>query len=113
MKPIKKEELFEHLSGFLKDKGVELKEGSYVQTLQKSCSFLTDAINLGQKGFGRAREGMDKAVDQMRQVIHEKTAPQTAASATPPPAAEKAEPKARRTAKQPAPVKRKTARKAR
>ena len=75
MKPLEQDELYQHLSGFLKNKGVELKEGSYSRAIQKSCGLLVEAINLGQKGFGRAKVEIDKKLDQMRQVIHEKTAP--------------------------------------
>ena len=75
MKPLDKNELYQHLNGFLKTKGIELKEGSYAQGIQKSCHLLADAINLGQKGLGRAKQEVDKKLEQMRQVIHEKTAP--------------------------------------
>jgi hypothetical protein len=75
MKPIEKDELFNHVSQFLKNKGIEFKEGSYAQGIQKSCGILTDAINLGQQGIRQAKAGIDKKLDQMRQVIHEKTAP--------------------------------------
>ena len=75
MKPIQKDELFTHLGQFLKGKGIELKEGSYANCIQKSCGLLTDAINLSQAGVQKARDGIDNKLDQMRQVIHEKTAP--------------------------------------
>ncbi len=75
MKPIEKDELFNHVSQFLKSKGIEFKEGSYAQGIQKSCGFLTDAINLSQQGIRQAKAGIDKKLDQMRRVIHEKTAP--------------------------------------
>jgi hypothetical protein len=75
MKPIQKDELFAHLGLFLKTKGIELKEGSYTNGVQKGCALLTDAINLSQKGIKRAKVEIDKKVDRMRQVIHEKTAP--------------------------------------
>jgi len=75
MKRINKDELFEHLSGFLKTKGIELKAGSYAQGIQKSCSILADAVNLGQQGLERAKDGLDKNLDKVRRVIHEKTAP--------------------------------------
>jgi hypothetical protein len=75
MKTIEKDELFEHLSQFLKTKGVELKEGSYTGGIQKGCTLLADAINLSQKGIKRAKVEINKKVDRMRQVIHEKTAP--------------------------------------
>jgi hypothetical protein len=92
MKPLEKDELFQHLHGFLKNKGVELKEGGYSQTIQKSCSLLSDAINAGQDGLSRAKVEVDKRLDQLRQVIHEKTAPRgsrlaQSASAAPPPRA--------------------------
>ncbi len=81
MKPFEKDELFQHLSDFLKNKGVELKEGSYARTIQKSCGLLADAINLGHKGVDRAKVEIDKKLDQMRQVIHEKTAPKASPKA--------------------------------
>src|SRR5437016_1549778 len=75
MKPIQKDELYNHLSQFLKDKGIELKEGSYSKGIHAGCSLLADAINLSQAGLERAKTGLDKQFDQVRQVIHEKTAP--------------------------------------
>jgi hypothetical protein len=85
MKRIDKAELYQHLSGFLKTKGIELSEGSYAVGIKKSCSFLADAINLSQQGIERARTEVDKNVDKLRQVIHEKTAPKPAAAKTPGP----------------------------
>jgi hypothetical protein len=86
MKTLQKDELFQNLQGFLKTKGVEIKDGSYGQKIQKSCSLLSDAINIGQQGFARAKLEVDKKLDQVRQVIHEKTAPSRPnASSTPPP----------------------------
>jgi len=76
MKSIQRDELYEHLSGFLKDKGIELKEGSYANGIQKGCTLLADAINLSQKGLNRAKGEVDKKLDQMRQAVHEATAPQ-------------------------------------
>jgi len=75
MKSIRKDELYEHLAQFLKAKGVEMKDGSYPKAVQKGCSILADAINLSQKGITQAKEQIDKNLDRMRQVIHEKTAP--------------------------------------
>src|SRR6266851_1437580 len=77
MKPIQKDELYEHLGQFLKDKGIELTEGSYTKGIHAGCSLLADAINLSQAGLERAKAGLDKNLDQVRQVIHEKTAPKT------------------------------------
>jgi hypothetical protein len=75
MKPIEKDELFDHLSQFLKTKGIEMKEGSYTTGIQKGCTLLADAINVSQKGIKRARTEINKKLERMRQVIHEKTAP--------------------------------------
>ena len=75
MKPIEKDELYAHVCEFLKAKGVEIKDGSYPRSIQAGCSLLTDAINLSQRGIKRAKVELDKSVDRMRQVIHEKTAP--------------------------------------
>jgi hypothetical protein len=85
MKPIEKDELFNHVSGFLKTRGIELKDGSYANRIQKTCSLMADAINLGQQGFERARTEFDKRLDQLRQVIHEKTAPNPPVVQTSPP----------------------------
>ena len=75
MKPIEKDELYEHLGHFLKAKGIEMKEGSYSKGIQAGCSLLVDAINLTQAGAQRAKGELEKRLDQVRQVIHEKTAP--------------------------------------
>jgi len=75
MKPIEQNEIYDHLSQFLRDKGIDMKEGSYTRRLQKGCSLLTDAVNLTQQGMARAKTEIDKRLEQMRQVIHEKTAP--------------------------------------
>ena len=93
MKPIQKDELYNHLCGFLKGKGVELKEGSYAKGIQSGCSLLADAVNLSQKGISRAKVQMDRKLDQMRQTIHEMTAPKQAPT-PPPPKAPSSSPKA-------------------
>ena len=101
MKPLKQHEIYQNLSNFLKTRGIELQEGSYSQGIQKSCSFLTDAINLSQHSWERARVELNKSMDQLRQCIHEKTAPKkakTTGAATPPQASaqSKRNPKAAR-----------------
>ena len=98
MKSIQKDELYEHICKFLKAKGVEMKDGSYPKAVQKGCSFLADAINLSQKGIAEAKGQIDKNLDRMRQVIHEKTAPKPASkpSGSPKPKAQSPKPKARR-----------------
>ena len=101
MNPIQKDELYENISQFLKTKGIELKEGSYTKGIHAGCSLLADAINLSQTGLDRAKvglektkEGIDKKLDQVRQVIHEKTAPKPPVTAAPPPPAPNGKPKA-------------------
>jgi hypothetical protein len=94
MNPIQKDELYENVSQFLKQKGIELKEGSYTKGIHAGCSLLADAINLSQTGLERAkvglektRNGIEKKLDRVRQTIHEKTAPKPPVSAAPPPPA--------------------------
>ena len=101
MKPIQKDELYEHLSQFLKAKGIEMKDGSYPKAVQKGCSILADAINLSQKGITQAKGQIDKNLERMRQVIHEQTAPKAAAkpAAGPKPKAQGPKPKAGRSKK--------------
>ncbi len=98
MKPLQQNEVYEHLSGFLKAKGIELTQGTYSSAIQKSCSFLTDAINLGQRGFKKVATEVDTKLDQMRQVIHEKTAPKPPKTATAPAHPGAPKPKASKTA---------------
>ena len=98
MQPIQKDELYEHLSQFLKAKGIEMKDGSYPKAVQKGCSILADAINLSQKGITQAKVQIDKNLERMRQVIHEKTAPKAASKpgGSPKSKAQSPKPKARR-----------------
>jgi hypothetical protein len=100
MKRIKKNELFKHFGSFLKSKGIELSAGPYTERMQQGCNLLTDAINLSQSGLERARTEAEKKLDQMRQLIHEKTAPKSP-RATAAPAKPKA-PKKRVQPKKPA-----------
>ena len=100
MKKIKKDELFRNLGGFLKSKGIELNEGSYTARIQRGCNLLSDAINGTQTTVSKTRDQVDHALDQLRQTIHEKTAP------TPPPPKSKSRPTAK--AKPAASSKRKT-----
>ena len=95
MKKINEGELFGHLSGFLKAKGIELKEGTYTKRIEQGCSLLANAINVSQKGIKRAQAEAAKKLDEMRQVIHEKTAPQ------PPPAPAKKAAKKKTAKRQP------------
>jgi hypothetical protein len=93
MKTIKQDELFTSLGGFLKSKGIELNEGSYTARIQKGCNLLSDAINATQKTVSQTKVKVDQALDQLRQTIHENTAP------TPPPQTKRrTPPKAKRKA---------------
>lgn len=102
MKTIRKDELFEHLSGFLRSKGIDLKEGAYSHRIRQGCNLLADAVNLTQGGLAKAKAEIDDKLSRMRQVIHEKTAPKPpragggAASPSAAPAAPTAPPKSRR-----------------
>jgi hypothetical protein len=105
MKPIENDELYQHLNEFLKGKGIEMKDGSYAQRLQQGCTLLTDTINLAQQGMQKAKTEIDKRLDQMRQVIHEKTAPKpppVVVSAAPPPTEKSTDPSPTAGAKGPA-----------
>lgn len=100
MKNIKPDELFENLGGFLQSKGVELKDGSYSQRIRQGCNLLSDAINATQKTVKHAKVGVDKKLDQLRQCIHEATAPKPPPAN--PPAANVQEKTARRPTRRPA-----------
>jgi hypothetical protein len=75
MKTIKKDELFYSLGGFLKSKGIELNDGSYTTRIQLGCNLLSDAINATQKTVSETKVKVDRALDKLRQTIHESTAP--------------------------------------
>lgn len=77
MNKIDKDEVFRHLSDFWKSKGIELQEGSCTQGIKKGCELLAETVNLSQQALERARTEMEKHLEQMRQVIHEQTAPRT------------------------------------
>lgn len=78
MKKIEKDELYEHLRGFLKSKGVALDSGTYTQRIHQGCDLLTEAINATQTTVARAKAEVDKKLDQLRLSIHEATAPKSA-----------------------------------
>src|SRR6267378_6239309 len=105
MKTIKKDELFESLGDFLKLKGVEFKDGTYAQRIRQGCNLLTDAINGTQKTVRHARVEVDKKLDQLRQTIHEATAPKPPKESSGPRSAPKAT-KGRSSRKSPAASKR-------
>jgi hypothetical protein len=97
MQTIKKDELFRNLGDFLKSKGIELNEGSYTTRIQKGCNLLADAINATQKTVSKTKVKVDHALDQLRQTIHESTAP-------PPPRETKGKTKSAPQAKRPKPA---------
>ena len=80
MNQINKEEMFGNLKNFLKSKGIELQEGSYAEGIRKSCDMLADSVNLSQRGFEQAKSAVGKGLDQLRQTIHECTAPRSQAA---------------------------------
>ncbi len=83
MKKIQRNEIYRNLTGFLAGKGVELKDGSYAETLAKGCQMLTDVINLSQQGIDQARQGIDQKLDKLRRIVHDKTAPKPPAKPAP------------------------------
>jgi len=103
MKTIKQDELFQSLGDFLKSKGVELKDGAYTQRIRQGCNLLSDAINATQKTVKHAKVEVDKKLGQLRQSIHEATAPEPPPSspAAPPPSAGATKEKKRRPRKRP------------
>ena len=94
MNKINKEEMFQNLKGFLKSKGIELQDGAYTQRIRNGCGILTDTVNLSQDAVGRAKAAVDKGLDQLRQAVHERTAPRSASAST-----DKAKPTANTSAK--------------
>jgi len=83
MKTIKQDELFQSLSDFLKAKGIELKDGAYPQRIRRACNLLGDAINATQRTAKKAKDEVDKKLDQVRQTIHEATAPKPPSTSAP------------------------------
>src|SRR5262245_21428398 len=75
MKTIKKDELYRNLSDLLKAKGIELKNGVYPQRISRACDLLTDAINETRKTVKQAKGKVNEKLDQLRQSIHNVTAP--------------------------------------
>src|SRR5215510_11062743 len=99
MKTIKKDELYQSLGDFLKSKGIELKDGVYPHRIGRACDLLTNAINETQSTVKRAKAKVNAKLDQLRQPIHEATAPQPPSTSTAPePALATGAPKAKRPA---------------
>jgi hypothetical protein len=75
MSDIKKEEMFGNLKSFLKSKGIDVQDGAYAEGIRKGCEILTDTVNMSQRAFDRAKDAVGKGLDEVRQTVHEKTAP--------------------------------------
>lgn len=75
MNRIHKDELFGHVSTFLKSKGIELQSGSYTSAIEKGCQVLADTINLSQQALERAKTEVEEKLEKARDVIHTRTAP--------------------------------------
>ncbi len=84
MKPIQSGELYQHLSSFLKTKGIDFQEGSYTRRVQKGCELLTKTINVTQETVEKAKAGVKTQLKKAKQVVHEKTAPDKPAKAKTP-----------------------------
>lgn len=95
MKTIEKDELFRNLGDFLKSKGIALNEGSYTARIQQGCNLLADVINATQKTVKQTKVHVDQTLEQLRQTIHQRTAPK-------PPVQTKTKPKAKAQGKRPA-----------
>jgi hypothetical protein len=95
MQPIMKNELFQHLGEFLKSKGIKLTNGSLTAPIQEGCNLLSDAINATHKTVEHTKTQVDEALNQLRQSIHERTAPKPPAAQTPEPSASGTPPKAK------------------
>ena len=75
MKKLGKDDLYQHIDQFLKDKGIDIQDAKpFGRSLQKGCQALTDTINGAQAAMEKARNRMDSGIDKMREIIHKKTA---------------------------------------
>jgi type IV secretory pathway TrbL component len=54
-----------------------LEEGAYSKRIQQSCNVLSDIINTTGETVAKAKVEVDKTMDNVRQYIHEATAPKT------------------------------------
>jgi hypothetical protein len=82
MSDINKEEMFGHLKGFLKSKGIDIQDGTYAEGIRKGCEILTDTVNMSQRALEKAKGAVDKGLDQVRQTVHERTAPKSKPAAS-------------------------------
>ncbi len=82
MKKLGKDDLYQHIDQFLKEKGIEIRDAAPLgRNLQKGCQVFTDAINNAQAALEKARNRMDSGINKMRDIVHKKTAPRKKAKA--------------------------------
>lgn len=82
MKKLGKDDLYQHVNQFLKEKGIEIQDAAPLgKGLQKGCQVLTETINSAQTTLEKASNRMDRGIDKMRDIIHKKTAPRKKAEA--------------------------------
>lgn len=84
MKTISQDEFYQHVTEFLKARGLELTDGTCSRHIRRACGLLSDAINATQRTVKRARQEVDHKLAQLRQSIHEATAPEPPPAAPPP-----------------------------
>ena len=100
MKKLGKDDLYQHIDQFLKDKGIDIQDAKpFGRSLQKGCRALTDTINGAQAAMEKARGRMDSGIDKMREIIHKKTAPRKKAKKATPKSASKRKKKSTATKK--------------
>lgn len=100
MKKLGKDDLYQHIDQFLKDKGIDIQDAKpFGRSLQKGCQALTDTINGAQAAMEKARNRMDSGIDKMREIIHKKTAPRKKAKKATPKSAPKRKKKSTATKK--------------
>ncbi|MCZ7639261.1 MAG: hypothetical protein M5U12_26375 [Verrucomicrobia bacterium] len=84
MKTIGQDEFYQHVTDFLKARGIELTDGAYTRHIRRACGLLSDALNAAQRTVKRARQEVDQKLAQLRQSIHEATAPEPPPAKPPP-----------------------------
>lgn len=84
MKTIGQDEFYQHVTDFLKARGIELTDGAYTRHIRCACGLLSDAINAAQRTVKRARQEVDQKLAQLRRSIHEATAPEPPPAQPPP-----------------------------
>lgn len=75
MKTLKKGELFRSVKKHLEANGVILEKGEASDKLRAGCALLTAVATKGQSSFQTAKNAVTEQIDNLRQTIHDKTAP--------------------------------------